>query len=193
MRFLDRRPRDLDDSIAVVVFTVPEDKLASMDLALGPCVPLPGRKRPLRSPLNQHVGETRLLTAALYSALTGNPADEALERFSQAGDGVLSRCTDRFVDAMADANKLLLRLADEDEAGGDRALTTFAKQQRAYDRAWMAAGAWPLAVVGTRNRLVRMGSASLAREKGQPLYCWHGPSVPQFLLVTGHGPNPGKR
>ena len=192
VRLFDRRPKKLDDSIAVVLFTFPERKLAAMDVALGPCVPLPGARGPLCSPLTQGVGETPQLTAALYQALTGRPADEALEMLVREGIGTLSRCTDPFVAAMADANETLLRLADEDEANGDQDLPRFVAQQDAYDAAWMACGRWPSSVVSTSNRLVRMGSARVARETGQTLYCWHGPSVPQFTVVSGHGPYPGR-
>jgi hypothetical protein len=43
-----------------------------------------------------------------------------------------------------------------------------------------------------QNRLGRLHIARQAREKQQPFYCWHGPSVPMRIVVAGQGPYPGK-
>jgi hypothetical protein len=58
------------------------------------------------------------------------------------------------------------------------------------DAAWMSAGRWHSAMVSTRNRLMRMGKARIAREKRQPLYCWYGPQLPEYKVVHGRGPYP---
>jgi hypothetical protein len=87
---------------------------------------------------------------------------------------------------MAAANELFIRLADQDEADGDDEYCRSSAQWTEYDRAWLAAGDWPSNVVGTSNRLTRLGRAMEAREKSQPLYCWFGPSVAQFVVrVSG--------
>ncbi len=185
-----RRPRDLDSSIAAVVFSVPEERLADMDVATGPCVPLPGHEGALRSPLTQHGGETPALTSALYTALTGEDSKNALVVMERAGKGLLSRCSPAFIGAMASASERTLRLADEDDEAGDVELTRFSAAMAEIDQAWMRAANWPRSVVGTQNRLVRLGEARQAREKGQSLYCWHGPAVPQFTVVSGTGPYP---
>jgi hypothetical protein len=185
------RPRDLDSAITVVVFTVPSSRLAEMDVATGPCVPRPGKKTSLSSPLTQDGGETRELTKALYTALTGNDAKDSLVILGRSGDGVLSKFSREFLDAMADANERQLRLADADEEAGNADLPGFSAAQDDIDRAWMAAADWPRSVVSTKNRLVRLGSARVARERGQELYCWHGPAVPQFVIVQGSGGYPG--
>jgi hypothetical protein len=93
---------------------------------------------------------------------------------------------------MVEANRRLLRLADEDEARGDDGLTTFAAHRLELSTAWMKAGAWPREVVSTENRLVRLGWARIAQERGLPLYIWHGPSVPQFTVTSGIGPYPDR-
>ena len=48
-----RRRGELDDRITAVVFTCPEAHLERMDVATGPCVPVPGRRAPLCDPLVQ--------------------------------------------------------------------------------------------------------------------------------------------
>lgn len=182
----------MDRSVAVVVFTVPEKRLREMDLATGPCVPTDGRKRPLAGVLRQDGGEYPEQTAALYTALTGRSADGALILLRQEGQGRLFQFSQDFVDAMADANLELIRLSEEDDRRGDKELTSFAQRQEAIDRAWLSLGGWPSSVVGTSNRLGRMAWAVTARDKGQPLYVWHGPRVPEYVVVSGRGPYPGR-
>jgi len=99
-----------------VVFTVPEKRLSAMDVEYGPCVPVPGRKHPLVSVHQQEGPERPDRMAALHLALTGRTSDDALQLAQDRNGGRLYRCSDRFVDAMADANELLVRLADEDRA-----------------------------------------------------------------------------
>jgi hypothetical protein len=86
---------------------------------------------------------------------------------------------------MADANERQLRLADEE--AGNAELPGFSAAQDDIDRAWMAAADWPRSVVSTKNRLVRLGNARVARTRGQELYCWHGPAVPQFVISRQRG------
>lgn len=186
------RPRKLNRRITVVVFTVPARRLVEMDVALGPCVVIPGRKKPLVSPLLQDRGETPALTAALYTALGGDPSDARLIEVARAGRGALSRFEDSFVDAMAEHSIESLRLADLDDARGERDLPSFIAHQDALDRAWMNVGRWPHEVSSTTNRLLRTANARVAREKGQSLYCWHGPAVPMRGIVAGRGPYPGR-
>lgn len=176
----------LDRDSTVVVFTVPAQRLREMDVAAGPCVALRGSGEVLCSPLSQDRGETPRQTAALYTVLTGRPADGVLIEVARSGAGVLYRCSAEFVEAMASANELGVRLADQDEAAGDDELAGFAAKWADYDRAWLAVGDWPAEVVSTRNRLTRLGWARVARDKSQPLYCWFGPAVPQ-LVVRAYG------
>lgn len=185
------RPRRLRDDITAVVFCCSLDDLAAMSVAKGPCVPLTDTARALASVLAQDGGETPALTAALYSALTGRSSATALKLVGREGKGQLSRCSSSFVGAMAAASRETLRLADEDEARGDhKDLPAFQRYQDALSDAWMKAGRWPREVIGLQNRLVRLARARDAEEKGLPLFVWHGPPVPQFVLAQGTGPYP---
>ncbi|WP_136517373.1 hypothetical protein [Cellulomonas telluris] len=183
----------LDPSITVVVFTVPEKRLREMDTATGPCVPTGNRRRALAGPTRQDDGELPRHTAALYTALTGRPADDALVVVDRAGPGVLHRCSDAFVDAMAAANEEMIRLADDDDADGDRDLTRFVRRFHEVGRAWLCATQWPRDVVDVSGRLGRLGWARLARERGHPLYAWHGPSRPAYGVVFAPLGDPGRR
>ena len=184
----DRARQDLNFDVAVVVFTVHPRRLVEMEVATGPCVAVGGRDTALCSPLTQDRGETKRQTAALYTALTGRPADGVLIEVGRSGDSVLYRCADGFVVVMAAANELFVRLADQDEAGGDGEYSRSSAQWTEYDRAWLAAGDWPSSVVSTRNRLTRLGRAMNARETSQPLYCWFGPSVTEFVVRSSGDP-----
>jgi hypothetical protein len=171
-----------------VVFTVPEGRLSEMDVATGPCVPRDGRKRSLVSVHSQEGPETPEQTAALFRALTGRSADDVLHLIEHGARGRLYRCSEAFIDAMADANQQLVELAAEDKARKDRELTTFSAKRKELDDRWIAAAEWPASMKSTRNRLVRLGLARAAREKEQALYCWYGPSVPEYAVVAGRGP-----
>lgn len=113
------RPRDLDSAITVVVFTVPSNRLAAMDVAMGLWVSRAGKKTSLSSPLTQDGGETCELTKASYTALTGNDSKDSLVIIERSGDGVLSTFSKEFLDPMAVANERHLRLADADEKAGN--------------------------------------------------------------------------
>ena len=183
----------LDPTVAVVVFTVPDKRLREMDVSTGPCVPTGGRKRPLAGVLRQDGGEYPEHTAALYTALTGRPPEGVLELLERKGKGSLHRFSDDFVRVMADANRELIALGDADKArGDDKEFTTFVRRQEEIAAAWHEAGDWPAALVSPRNRLVRMAWARTAEEKGQSLFLWHGPHVQEYRVVSGKGPYPGK-
>jgi len=156
-------------------------------------LPMSDGGKSLVSPLTQDDGETPALTAALHTALTGRRAREALLLIEQVGRGRLSRCSDAFVEAMAASAEESLRLANEDEARGDENLTSFSQHQDAVSAAWMRAGRWPRSVVGLQNRLVRLGTAQEAAAKARPVFVWHGPPAPQFVVVSGRGPYPQPR
>jgi hypothetical protein len=178
--------------VAAVLFAVPKRRLHELDVATGPCVPIAGRAKPLRSPLNQHGSELPHHTAALYTVLTGRDSAGALELIEQSGPGRLYVCSHEFVTAMAEANVHLLALSDEDNAAGDTDLPRFAARHRELDLAWLQATDWPSNFAGTGNRLTRLGLAHEAVRKSWPLWVWYGPAVPQFVVVTGTGPYPGK-
>lgn len=185
--WLARVRGDLDFAIAVVVFTKPERDLRLMDVDTGPCVPTGGRKRALVGPTRQDLGETPRQTAALLTALTGEPAEGAFEVVAERGKGVLQICTERFVNAMADARAELSRLAEQDKTqGADSGL--WEARMAEYDSAWRMATSWPRLVTSTSHRLARLWEAQKARELEQPLYCWHGPAAPMYQVVSRDRP-----
>ncbi|OMQ15523.1 hypothetical protein A7K94_0208805 [Modestobacter sp. VKM Ac-2676] len=176
---------DLDFSIAVVVFTAPERELRRMEVAIGPCVATGGRKRALAGLTRQDLGETPRHTAALLTALSGEAAPGALEVVAREGKGVLHVCTERFVNAMAEAREELVRLAAEDQARGTRLWDERVEQ---YEQSWRTATTWPRRVESTSHRLGRLHWALTARERGHPLYCWHGPSAQTYEVVAQSAP-----
>ncbi|MCF6507960.1 hypothetical protein E9549_11175 [Blastococcus sp. MG754426] len=176
---------DLDSSVSVVVFTTSEREVRRMDVETGPCVAAGGRKRALAGLTRQDHGETPRHTAALLTALTGEPAAGALEVVARKGKGVLHVCTERFVNAMADAREELDQLAVEDQARGSRLRDARMEQ---FDKAWRTATKWPRRVESTSHRLERLHWAVRAREREHALYCWHGPSAPMYEVVAHPGP-----
>ena len=171
-----------------MVFSCDESDLLRFTIEFGPCVSSTPGRNPLASPLMQDLGETPALTSSLYTALTGHSAAHALPVVDRVGRGRLSRCSEHFVEAMATYLDESLRLANEDEATGDKDLTSFAHHQDALSEAWMSVGRWPREVVGLQNRLVRLGTARQALAQGRPVFAWHGPPVPQFTVKAGQGP-----
>lgn len=161
-----------------VVFTVAEKRLVAMDVATGPCVPVGGRKHALTSVHSQEGPERPEQMAAFYTVLTGEDATDALELIEERRPGRLYRCSGRFKAALVEADAELHRLADEDSDG-------FERRREELDRAWLATGVWYPGLASTQNRLFRSGTARTAAEKGQELYCWYGPSVPEYVVVSG--------
>ncbi len=123
----------MDHTVSVVVFTVPEKRLREMDVATGPCVPTAGRKRPLVGASRQDGGEYPEQTSALYTALTGRPADEALSLLAREKQGRLYAATPAFHDAMADASERLDALRAADLGRGD-------EKQSSWWTEWQALG-----------------------------------------------------
>ena len=148
----------------------------------------------MRGVLWQEGRETPEQMRAFFVVLGGSPSkrEGALELLAKSGDGFLYRCSDEFVDMMRADNEESLRLGELDKLHGDKDLPLFSAHQRNLDAAWMDAGNWHKAQVGTRNKLFRTGLARVAQEKGQSLYCWYGPPVPQYVVVAGTGPYLGK-
>ena len=169
--------------IALVVFTASDKGLSKMDVALGPCVAADGQRKSIVSGLAQDNGETPEQAGALLTALTGEPSNKALRLVAASGSGQLFACTERFLDAMADASELLLATTTDDD---------FVAEQNRLSEAWMASAAWPSHYVSLRNRLHRLGKARAARTKGQTLYFWFGPAVPMRTVVAGSGSYDGE-
>ena len=171
-----------------VVFTAPEKRLAAMDVALGPCVPLPGRKTSIVSVHQQEGPERPEQMTALYTVLTGDAPDGVLTLVSQREGGRLYRCSDEFVAVMANTERILATLAEADRGNRQFEGTPYDEKVAELDAAWLRLGNWHSAMVSTRNRLFRLAKARIAQEKGQPLFCWYGRPVPEYVVVQGSGP-----
>ena len=129
----------------------------------------------------------------MFTVLTGRPAEEALIELERGARSQLSRASDAFLDAMADESEHQLRLGEEDDAVGDKNMTRFGSRRDELDRAWLEACKWDSGLVGTGNKLGRLGRARSARLQGKPLYFWHGPPVPMRTLISGSDPYPEQR
>ena len=107
MTFETRPSPDQDDRarITAVIFSAPERRLSAMDVAAGPCVPLPGRKTSVASVHAQEGYETPTITSALYRVLTGLNDAGLLTLLSEEGEGRLFRFADRFVAAIANGGE----------------------------------------------------------------------------------------
>jgi hypothetical protein len=177
-----------------VMFSVPASKLSGMDVATGPCVPIPGRKHALCSVHSQEGPERLDQMLALFTLLGGREGErtDAMQLLEARGPGRLYLCSERFVQLMADENHHQIHLADEDKAAGDKELTRFVAELRRLDVLWMATGGWHKRQVSTRNKLTaRIPYARWAQEKGQPVYCWYGPATPEYVIVQSQGPYAG--
>jgi hypothetical protein len=50
---------------------------------------------------------------------------------------------------------------------------------------WLQIGGWHPEMVSTKNRLAWIGKVRQAAAKGQALYCWYGPPVPEYVVASG--------
>jgi hypothetical protein len=89
---------------------------------------------------------------------------------------------------MAEAALTVDRLAAEDEAHGHDGWPSVTAQHEAWSREWMRVGGWPRDVRTTTHRLWRMQWAAKARERGHPLYLWHGPEQKIYTVESGLPP-----
>ncbi|TBN57086.1 hypothetical protein EYE40_06545 [Glaciihabitans arcticus] len=187
---MSRSPRQ---ATTCIVFSVPENRLSAMDVAIGPAVPLPGRTTSIVSVHAQQGGESAENMRDLFVVLGGSPLerDEALERFAEVGDGLLYRCSATFLNLMVEEEAATLRVLHEEQAGGESETPRWLARRNALDEAWLAGSSWHPDQVSTGNKLFRLGLARMAHEKGQALYCWYGPSVPEYVIESGTGPYPG--
>ena len=92
----------------VIVFTRPTRDVARLNVATGPCVAPPGRKRPLVGVTNQEPGdESRYET--LFELLLDKRVVGPWESTASAGEGRLHIFSNGFVDALAEINREVVR------------------------------------------------------------------------------------
>jgi hypothetical protein len=165
-------------ALAVLAFVADDAKLATLDVALGPCVVSAGQARSICSPLAQDADEHPDQGAVLYTVLTGRSAAGALRSVAASGEAHLYVCEPAFVDAMAAYSEWTIGLAPDE----------FDAERRRLEAAWVAA-AWPDRTVSMGNRLNRLHLARVARDKGHSFYLWYGPAVPRRALVRQDSPH----
>jgi hypothetical protein len=112
---------------------------------------------------------------ALYHVLTGDDSESALTVVAAAGQAELAVLADRFVAALVDVADAYAR--NEQEMLDDIA------------RRWATAVVWPasMRIEGlSQTRLpARAVTAAGARKRGQPMYCWRGPAMKEYVVVSG--------
>ena len=176
---------DVDWSTVAVVFSVPDRRLREMDVATGPCLPIGGRKRPLRTPSAQDHGEGPEQTATLYTVLSGRPSHEALTLLEAKGKGSLYAFSEASFAAMLADDEVAGAILDQDKPGeAGVGLDLFIRRQEELSAAWIATGVWPRAVTGTNHRL-RTGLAREAAAKGNRVFVWYGPAVKDDHAPSG--------
>lgn len=93
-------------------------------------------------------------SSALYTVLTGRPAEEALELVARKGAGSLYTCSQPFVEAMTDASLLGRPPRGGGRRPGRQAAASVSAQHEAWRREWMRIGGWPRGVETTTHRFV---------------------------------------
>lgn len=164
----------------VVIFTRPAKELRHFDVAFGPCIPLPGRSRPLVGVTNQEPGHARTYDE-LASLLLPDRGATAWETVVEAGAGRLGTFSEPFVEAMAALNRESLRRGAERPNDFDWMF----EPARAVMARWMPEVRWPVGAAGVPERtsafIAACAWARVSQERGQKLYCWSGPGFDPWV------------
>ena len=178
-----QQPQGSDYRRVVVVFTRPERDLAKFDIARGPCVPLPGRKRALLGPVSQDPGTFRkyedLFALVLPDVMDGPWAD-----VQEVGRAALVTFSDAFTRELAKVSREVIRRGAERPKDVMWALE---ETDRLAAR-WLRLTSWPqgMELGGVRGQIVSVtGPARVAEDRDQRLYCWSGPGFNPYVLATG--------
>jgi hypothetical protein len=180
MALLRRRPKSTvsarDMTRARVLFTASDREVDRIDVEVGPCVPAPARKKPLVS-VHRQWSDTPAQFCALFAVLGGDPS-RAWTELRRGHSSLLVKISDAFAHDLA---RMSMRALQADaEARLD--------EVKSVAERWLRAADWPPDQLarGLESRLVPdMGWARLAAEKGQSLYCWFGPAVPEYVIGSG--------
>jgi hypothetical protein len=164
----------------VVVFTRPEKQLRQFGVAEGPCIPLPGRSRPLVGVTNQEPGELSIYED-LASLLLPDRGAAAWETVVETDGGRLATFSETFVEAMAALNREGLRRGAERPNDFDWMF----EPARAVMARWMPEVRWPVGAAGVPPRasafIAACAWARVSQERGQNLYCWSGPGFDPWV------------
>jgi hypothetical protein len=154
------------------VFTVPERDLVRLDVAVGPCVPYPGRKRALAGPFRQNTGTADEIEA-LFRVLVPDAQGPAWSATRREGDGLLCVFSDEFVEPLAAFSR---QFQGKESQASDEEL-----EARLHEIAesWVTARGRPGNVlVAGLDVADAAWWARAARDRRQRLYAWFGPEVP---------------
>ncbi len=180
-RLFQRRKPDGRWNRVVVIFTRPARDVARLDIAIGPCIAPPGRKRPLVGVTNQEPGdESRYET--LFQIMVEEGAAGPWESTASSGEGRLHVFSDAFVEALAEVNREEIRRGEARPQDYD---WMFAPGLALAEQ-WLAAirypfpDATPWGVASTELGNA-CGWARVAQERGQKLYCWSGPGFDPWV------------
>jgi hypothetical protein len=167
-----------------VIFSRPERDVARLNIEFGPCVPPPGRVRPLVGPFSQE-DVTQQQIESLFDVLVSDPAAQPWDRITEAGAGKLAVFSAAFVDALVAVNRLVLDRDDQVRVKGrpltEEQATWVLEPHNPVSDAWLQRSTWPTdtTAYGLGATLGYWGAeARGSREKGQRLYSWFGPGVP---------------
>jgi hypothetical protein len=157
----------------VVIFTAPDREIAHLNVAVGPCVPRSGTKRPLVGPFRQETGTPAQLEA-LFRVVVAPPAGSAWEAKRRDGRGRLFAFSDEFVQPLARFSRDYQGGAKEDPTDELIART------EAIATAWMSTRSSPRNLQSAELRIAEAAWwARIAQERGQHLYGWFGPRARQ--------------
>lgn len=161
-----------------VLLTAKQRDVDRVDGASGPCVPLPTRKRPLVS-VHRQFHDTPEQFSALFGVLGGRPS-EAWTEIGKTRGAMLVKLSDHFVDVLADLSRRAIDVPEGEVAD-------LSEIEEVAVR-WRQATRWPKRQLakGLIDRLILDAAWSrVAREKSQDVYCWFGPAVPEYEIVSG--------
>jgi hypothetical protein len=177
----------VDLSTALVIFTASPRQMASLDVAVGPCVAAAGRKHPLVRPTRQDYIRFEHVRA-LFGVLVGGHLDAAFAVERATGEGRLATFAPGFSAALG-------RLFVEGKAQAEAAERSSGRVEmperyRDVSARWgaVAWSAWRGEFDGLVAYLAVWGDkARRAREQNWELYAWQGPAVPIWGLASGVG------
>jgi hypothetical protein len=155
-----------------VVFTATDRDIARMDVARGPCVPLPGRKRPLVGPFGMMVGTPRDLEALFRISPARSNSPWALKETSGPGRlYVFDAAFSNWLAGLSEAYQFRPKDDPKSIEWTDHVLPNLVR--RWADE--IGSGEWRLP---SWNIAGAAGSAKSAARKQQRLYAWFGPQAP---------------
>jgi hypothetical protein len=166
----------------LVVFTRPDRDVARLDIAVGPCIAPPGRKRPLVGVTNQLPGDVGIYEA-LFDIVVANPSAGPWQARTVVGPGQLHAFSDEYVEALAELNREAVRRIEARPKDYDWIF----EPSRAVFRRWMPDDPWPIGAPNVPYMASQLngtcGWARIAQERSQNLYCWSGPGFNPWVAT----------